>query len=70
MHSCVWRHDGCNTLAVQDEIEGHRSTLDPDNPRDLIDSYLLEMEEKKDDLDTTCSGKFAESVQHNHIHFL
>ncbi|XP_063867797.1 cytochrome P450 2L1-like [Scylla paramamosain] len=38
-----------------DEIEEHKATLDPDNPRDLIDSYLLEMEAKKDDPETTCS---------------
>ncbi|XP_045133474.1 cytochrome P450 2L1-like isoform X2 [Portunus trituberculatus] len=38
-----------------EEIKEHKATLDPDNPRDLIDSYLLEMEAKKDDPDTTCS---------------
>ncbi|XP_050695438.1 cytochrome P450 2L1-like isoform X1 [Eriocheir sinensis] len=38
-----------------EEIEHHRATLDPDNPRDLIDGYLLEMEERKDDPETTCS---------------
>ncbi|KAK8391552.1 hypothetical protein O3P69_017240 [Scylla paramamosain] len=39
----------------KDETEKHKATLDPDNPRDLIDNYLLEMEAKKDDPETTCS---------------
>ncbi|XP_050695430.1 cytochrome P450 2L1-like isoform X1 [Eriocheir sinensis] len=40
-----------------EEIEHHRATLDPDNPRDLMDGYLLEMEERKDDPETTCSDQ-------------
>ncbi|XP_071514745.1 cytochrome P450 2L1-like [Panulirus ornatus] len=40
-----------------EEIEEHRATLDRDNPRDLIDGYLIEMDEKKDDPATTCSDK-------------
>ncbi|XP_050695435.1 cytochrome P450 2L1-like [Eriocheir sinensis] len=40
-----------------EEIERHRATLDPDNPRDLMDGYLLEMEERKDDPKTTCSDQ-------------
>nr|ACI94903.1 cytochrome P450 CYP379A1 [Carcinus maenas] len=39
----------------QEEIKEHIATLDPDNPRDLIDSYLVEMEAKKDDPETTYS---------------
>lgn len=38
-----------------EEIKNHRATLDPDNPRDLIDGYLLEMETNKDDTETTYS---------------
>lgn len=38
-----------------EEIESHRATLDPNNPRDFIDGYLLEMEAKKDDPESTCS---------------
>ncbi|XP_042857255.1 cytochrome P450 2L1-like [Penaeus japonicus] len=30
-------------------IKEHQDTLDPDNPRDYIDAYLLEMEARKDD---------------------
>ncbi|XP_071521962.1 cytochrome P450 2L1-like isoform X2 [Panulirus ornatus] len=37
------------------EIEEHRATLDRDNPRDLIDGYLIEMDEKQVDPDVTCN---------------
>ncbi|XP_047486687.1 cytochrome P450 2L1-like [Penaeus chinensis] len=30
-------------------VEQHQKTLDPENPRDYIDAYLLEMEARKDD---------------------
>ncbi|KAG7164051.1 Cytochrome P450 2B19-like [Homarus americanus] len=39
------------------EIEEHRATLDRDDPRDLIDGYLMMMEEKADDPDNTFSEK-------------
>ncbi|XP_045128278.1 cytochrome P450 2L1-like isoform X2 [Portunus trituberculatus] len=39
----------------KEEIEEHKTTLDSDNPRDLIDSYLVEIEAKKDDPETTFS---------------
>ncbi|XP_042218258.1 cytochrome P450 2L1-like [Homarus americanus] len=39
------------------EIEEHRATLDRDNPRDLIDGYLMMMEEKADDPDNTFNAK-------------
>nr|XP_055045116.1 cytochrome P450 2B15-like [Misgurnus anguillicaudatus] len=29
---------------IREAVEEHRKTLDPDNPRDFIDAYLLEME--------------------------
>ncbi|KAG0716064.1 Cytochrome P450 2L1 [Chionoecetes opilio] len=38
-----------------EEIQQHRATLDPDNPRDVIDGYLIEMESQKDDPESTCS---------------
>ncbi|MPC36298.1 Cytochrome P450 2L1 [Portunus trituberculatus] len=41
----------------REEVEEHKATLDPNHPRDLIDSYLLEMEAKKDDPETTCSER-------------
>lgn len=33
---------------MQEVVDQHRASLDPDNPRDLIDCYLLEMERQKD----------------------
>ncbi|XP_042219419.1 cytochrome P450 2L1-like [Homarus americanus] len=39
------------------EIEEHRATLDRDDPRDLIDGYLMMMEEKADDPNNTFSEK-------------
>uniref|UniRef100_W5KHS0 Cytochrome P450 2B4-like n=1 Tax=Astyanax mexicanus TaxID=7994 RepID=W5KHS0_ASTMX len=32
---------------IFDEIEEHRKTLDPENPRDFIDSYLVEMKKQQ-----------------------
>ncbi|KAK4328292.1 hypothetical protein Pmani_001276 [Petrolisthes manimaculis] len=40
-------------LYFKEVVEEHRATLDPNNPRDLIDGYLMEMEERKEDLDST-----------------
>jgi len=31
-----------------DEIKEHKSTLDPDNPRDFIDTYLIEIQNHKE----------------------
>ncbi|KAK3870138.1 hypothetical protein Pcinc_024594 [Petrolisthes cinctipes] len=38
-----------------DNIEEHQRTLDPNNPRDFIDGYLMEMEGRKDDPQSTLS---------------
>ncbi|KAK3870142.1 hypothetical protein Pcinc_024598 [Petrolisthes cinctipes] len=38
-----------------DDIEEHQRTLDPNNPRDFIDGYLMEMEGRKDDPQSTLS---------------
>ncbi|XP_050734557.1 cytochrome P450 2L1-like isoform X1 [Eriocheir sinensis] len=38
-------------------IEEHQATLNPGEPRDLIDGYLMEMEQKKNDPDTTRSKR-------------
>uniref|UniRef100_A0A8B9L2X4 Uncharacterized protein n=1 Tax=Astyanax mexicanus TaxID=7994 RepID=A0A8B9L2X4_ASTMX len=32
---------------IFDELEEHRKTLDPENPRDFIDSYLVEMKKQQ-----------------------
>ena len=71
LYAVVFRgSDDCMPLGVQEEIDQHRATLDPDNPRDFIDSYLLEMEEKKNDPESTCSGKSVSSVPPNQLHSL
>ncbi|XP_042870721.1 cytochrome P450 2L1-like isoform X2 [Penaeus japonicus] len=36
-------------------VKEHQATLDPENPRDYIDAYLLEMEARKDDPQSTMS---------------
>ncbi|ROT68374.1 Cytochrome P450 2L1 [Penaeus vannamei] len=36
----------------QELIEEHKASLDPDDPKDLIDGYLLDIEASKDDPDT------------------
>lgn len=41
----------------QELIEEHRSSLDPDNPKDLMDGYLLDIEASKDDPDVVRTGK-------------
>nr|XP_027230053.1 uncharacterized protein LOC113821725 [Penaeus vannamei] len=38
-------------------IEEHKASLDPDDPKDLIDGYLLDIEASKDDPDTIRTGK-------------
>lgn len=39
---------------LQEVAQEHKDTLDRDNPKDLMDAYLIEME--KDNPDSTCSG--------------
>ncbi|XP_051515577.1 cytochrome P450 2J4-like isoform X2 [Myxocyprinus asiaticus] len=38
---------------IREEVKEHRETLDPDNPRDFIDAYLLEIEKNKSNEDST-----------------
>ncbi|XP_047486302.1 cytochrome P450 2L1-like [Penaeus chinensis] len=40
---------------MMEQVKEHQATLDPENPRDFIDAYLLEMKAKEDDLDSTMS---------------
>nr|XP_055045110.1 cytochrome P450 2B4-like isoform X2 [Misgurnus anguillicaudatus] len=46
-----------NTTELQDfireEVKEHRQTLDPENPRDFIDAYMLEIEKQKSHEDST-----------------
>lgn len=45
------------SIYFKEVIEEHRATLDRNNPRDVIDGYLMEMEEKKDEPDSTFHEK-------------
>ncbi|XP_051955727.1 cytochrome P450 2B4-like isoform X2 [Xyrauchen texanus] len=38
---------------IREEVKEHRETLDPDNPRDFLDAYLLEIEKHKSNEDST-----------------
>lgn len=34
---------------MQEDVNLHKETLDRDNPRDFLDMYLVEIENKKDE---------------------
>lgn len=34
-------------------LEDHRKTIDPLNPRDFVDEYVIEMERRKNDTTST-----------------
>ena len=34
-------------VIIQEAVEEHQKVFDPDNPRDLIDEYLLDLKNKK-----------------------
>ncbi|XP_073731643.1 cytochrome P450 2B4-like [Misgurnus anguillicaudatus] len=38
---------------IREEVKEHRQTLDPENPRDFIDAYMLEIEKQKSHEDST-----------------
>lgn len=33
---------------AQEDVNQHKESFDPDNPRDFLDMYLIEIENKKD----------------------
>lgn len=35
-------------VTLQETILEHKKTLDPENPRDIVDHYLLDMVKEKD----------------------
>ncbi|XP_076069289.1 cytochrome P450 2L1-like [Oratosquilla oratoria] len=45
-------------------IDNHKATLDPANPRDYIDAYLLEMEDSKDEPKSTFTGHKRRTKSH------
>lgn len=45
-------HVGLLITVHQNIIAEHKETLDPDNPRDLVDQYLLKMESEKNNPDS------------------
>nr|XP_055045108.1 cytochrome P450 2B4-like [Misgurnus anguillicaudatus] len=38
---------------IREEVKEHKQTLDPENPRDFIDAYMLEIEKQKSHEDST-----------------
>ena len=40
-------------ILCQEIVDEHVAELDPENPKDYIDQYLLQMEREKDNPDTT-----------------
>lgn len=46
-------------IILQEVIDEHKATLDRANSRDLIDSYLIEMEEKQNDTNSTMNGQYV-----------
>lgn len=44
-------------LFLQETIQDHREVLDPKNPLDLIDSYLVEIEQHKNEPSSLFTGK-------------
>lgn len=49
------------TWLLQEVIDEHRANLDRDNPKDLIDSYLLDLEADQDNPDSMLCGQFSRS---------
>lgn len=46
-------------ITLQEVIDEHKASLDCDNSRDLIDSYLIEMEEKQNETNSTMNGQYV-----------
>ena len=43
-------------VAMQNIVDEHRKTFDPNDPRDFIDFFFIEQEKQKDNPDTTFTG--------------
>ena len=42
-HQKIWQNANCSKVFFREILEEHRETLDPENLRDFIDAYLVEM---------------------------
>ncbi|XP_030074261.1 cytochrome P450 2F2 [Microcaecilia unicolor] len=59
LHKKVFANFGKLRVIIQDTIKAHQETLDPDNPRDYIDVFLIKMEREKNN---STSHFFMESL--------
>ncbi|XP_068174781.1 cytochrome P450 2J4-like [Antennarius striatus] len=46
-HNAIFSNSRCLEMSIRGEIERHKLDLDPDNPRDYIDSFLIEERHNK-----------------------
>lgn len=57
LHICYSYRTNCLYLCFKETISEHRETFSPDCTRDLIDSFLEEMELRKKETDSAFNGK-------------
>ncbi|XP_017574204.1 cytochrome P450 2B4-like [Pygocentrus nattereri] len=52
-HQEMWKNASALRKFILEIVEEHKKTLDPDNPRDFIDAYLIEMTKQESKEDST-----------------
>ncbi|KAI4897136.1 hypothetical protein NFI96_022770 [Prochilodus magdalenae] len=52
-HQKIWQNTNCAKVFFREAVEEHRETLDPENLRDFIDAYLVEMTMQESQEDST-----------------
>ncbi|KAI4896014.1 hypothetical protein NFI96_008908, partial [Prochilodus magdalenae] len=52
-HQKIWKNANCLFGFIREAVKEHRETLDPENLRDFIDAYLVEMTKQKSKEDST-----------------
>uniref|UniRef100_A0A3B1JT71 Cytochrome P450 2B4-like n=1 Tax=Astyanax mexicanus TaxID=7994 RepID=A0A3B1JT71_ASTMX len=52
-HQKVWQNVKSLKEFIREAVEEHRKTLHPENPRDFIDAYLVEMSKQQSNEDST-----------------
>ncbi|XP_072552137.1 cytochrome P450 2J4-like isoform X1 [Salminus brasiliensis] len=52
-HQKVWQNADSLKGFIREVVEEHRKTLDPENPRDFIDAYMVEMTKKEANEEST-----------------